>query len=103
MNKNPHIGRSLEDFFVEMDQWDAVKARSDKMSYVHRLQIEMKKRKISKAELARRVGTSRSHIDNVLDIDNIGITITTLHRVAAALGLQYKGYFLPIQKMRKTA
>ena len=46
----------------------------------------MKKRRLSKAALAKRMRTSRSALDRLLDPDNASVTLATLGRAAAALG-----------------
>jgi ribosome-binding protein aMBF1 (putative translation factor) len=42
---------------------------------------------LSQRELARRMGTSQAAIDR-LESGGVGATLTTLHRVATALGLE---------------
>lgn len=41
---------------------------------------------ISKVEMARRMGTSRSALDRFLDPENTSITLRTMERAAIALG-----------------
>lgn len=52
------------------------------------LQLERRRKEcnISKAELARKIGTSRTQIDRILDPTSQNISLITLHRVASALG-----------------
>jgi antitoxin HicB len=50
------------------------------------LQQCMTEQKLTKAELARRMGTSRSALDRLLDPDNASVTLLNLERAAKALG-----------------
>jgi len=46
----------------------------------------MNERNISKAEIAKRLKTSRSGVDRLLDPQNTSITLNTMARVAQLLG-----------------
>lgn len=52
------------------------------------LQLDERRQQIgmSKAELARRVGTSRTQIERILDPHSQNVTLETLRRVAAEMG-----------------
>lgn len=50
----------------------------------------MKKQHLSKAEMARRMDTSRSQLDRLLDPDRESVTLETLARAARAIGRQVK-------------
>lgn len=56
----------------------------------------LSERKMSKAALARQVGTSRTQIDRVLDPDDRNITLETLKRVAEVLGKRLQFSFVDI-------
>ena len=47
---------------------------------------EMKKKKISQTEMAKRIGTSRAALMRLLNPENYSVTLLTLYRAAAALG-----------------
>lgn len=49
---------------------------------------EMKKRKITKAVMAKKMRTSRSALDRLLDPKNSSVTLLTLGRAAEVLGKQ---------------
>jgi DNA-binding Xre family transcriptional regulator len=53
----------------------------------------MKKKRISKADMARRMKTSRSALDRLLDPKNSSVTLQTLERAAQALGKRLKVEF----------
>ena len=46
----------------------------------------MKAEHITKTEMARRMNTSRFQLDRVLDPENVGVSLDTLNRAAAAIG-----------------
>jgi antitoxin HicB len=50
------------------------------------LKKAMSKQKISKAEMAKRLKTSRTGFDRLLDPDNTSITLNTMAKVAHLLG-----------------
>jgi plasmid maintenance system antidote protein VapI len=50
---------------------------------------------ISVSELARRMNTSRSSINRLLDPDNPSVTLETMERVAAAIGRRLVVQLLP--------
>ena len=45
---------------------------------------------VTKVEMARRMGSSRSALDRLLDPDNDAVTLGTLRKAAAAVGLQLR-------------
>ena len=53
---------------------------------------------VSKAELARRMQTSRSHVDRLLDPGNTSVTLATLARASAALGLRLQIKLSPLRR-----
>ena len=63
-----------------------VKAAVDKRIVACLLDERRTALKLSKAELARTVGTSRTQIDRILDPKSQNITLETLNRVAMAMG-----------------
>ena len=48
----------------------------------------MKAQNLSKAPMAARMKTSRSQLDRLLDPDNESVTLDTLKRAAAAVGMR---------------
>ena len=62
------------------------------MKRVLAFQVErlMTEQNVSKAELARRMKTSRAQLDRLLDPENTSITLQTMDKAAAALGKTLK-------------
>jgi DNA-binding Xre family transcriptional regulator len=80
------IGRSLQDFLNEEGILAEVeKAAVEEVVALQILQM-MEEKKISKLEMAKRMGTSRSALDRLLDPHNPSVSLKTLDRAAASLG-----------------
>src|SRR4029078_656183 len=86
---NRHIGSSLDEFLAEDGTLEDVSARAIKRVLAWQLQEGIKERGLTKAAMAKRMRTSRSALDRLLDENDTGLTIDTLTRAARALG--YKG------------
>lgn len=83
---NPHIGSNFDDFLVENDLSEEVSAVALKRVITWQIAEAMKLQKVSKTTLAKRVHTSRSAVDRVLDENDSGLTLETLTKYAKALG-----------------
>ena len=84
MSKNR--GSNFDDFLREEGLLEEVEALAAKRLIAHELGEIMAKEKLSKAALAKRMGTSRSQVDRLLDPDNESVTLATLAKAAAAVG-----------------
>ena len=83
---NKHIGSSFDDFLEEEGLLAEVDAVAVKRVIAFQLKEKMKEQKLSKTQLAKRMGTSRSSLERLLDPDNTSVTLLTLERAAKALG-----------------
>ena len=81
-----HIGSSFEDFLKEEGTFEEITTKAVKRVLVWQIAAEMKARGISKLEMAKRMGTSRSQLDRFLDPDNDKVLLETVQRAAAAIG-----------------
>jgi antitoxin HicB len=90
MTKNKHIGSSFDDFLQEEGLLAEAEATAVKRVIAHQIQKEIAERNISKSTLARRMRTSRSSLDRLLDPENASVTLLTLESVALALGKKLK-------------
>jgi antitoxin HicB len=86
MARNKHRGSTLDEFLTEQGVIEEFQARAIKEVVAWQLMHAMKERKLSKNELAKRMHTSRTQIDRVLDPDAGNVTIETLQRAAALVG-----------------
>lgn len=84
MNKN--IGSTFDSFLKEERLFDEAEAIAIKRVLAYQLQKELQKRNISKMELAKRMKTSRSALDRLLDPTNTSVTLKTLVKIAHILG-----------------
>ena len=86
MIENPHIGSSLEDFLKEEGIHEDATNYAVKHVLAWQVQKAMQEQGLTKAEMARRMGTSRAHLDRLLDPDNDKVQLDTVQRAAAAVG-----------------
>lgn len=86
MARNKHRGSTLDEFLAGEGVIEEFQARAIKEVVAWQLTQAMKERKLSKNQLARQMGTSRTQVDRVLDPDAGNVTIETLQRAAALVG-----------------
>ncbi|MFP5461227.1 MAG: XRE family transcriptional regulator [Gammaproteobacteria bacterium] len=86
MKRNPHIGSTLDDFLQEDGSYDEVQAIAVKRVLAFQVEASMKNAGLTKAEMARRMRTTRAQLDRLLDPDNPSTTLQTLVRAAGAVG-----------------
>lgn len=82
---NPHIGSSFEAFLEEDGLAEAVNSVGIKRTLALQIAEEMRKQNITKAEMTRRMKTSASQLNRLLDPDNDRIQLDTLVRAANAV------------------
>lgn len=83
---NKHIGSKFDDFLKEEGLLDEIEAVAIKKVLAYQLQIELKKKHLSKFKLAKQMHTSRSSLDRLFDPKNTSVTLKTLVKVAHVLG-----------------
>ncbi|HEC12939.1 MAG TPA: Fis family transcriptional regulator [Acidiferrobacteraceae bacterium] len=83
---NKHIGSRFDDFLDEEGLLAEAEALATKRVIASQLRELMKEQKLSKMQLAKRMKTSRSALERLLDPDNPSTTLLTLERAAKALG-----------------
>jgi predicted XRE-type DNA-binding protein len=86
MKKNRHIGSPLDEFLKEEGIYEEATTRAVKEVLAWQVEKAMKEQGISKAEMARRMGTSRAHLDRFLDPEHDKVQLDTIQRAAAAVG-----------------
>jgi len=87
---NPRIGSSFDEFLDAEGFRDEVDGLAQKRVLVWQIERAMKAEGITKVEMARRINTSRSQLDRLLDPDNNRVQLDTLQRAARALGRTLK-------------
>lgn len=81
-----HIGSDFDEFLYEEGIADETEAAASKRMIAFQIEEEMRRRAMTKSELARRMQSSRSAVDRLLDPGNSSVTLATLTRAAHAVG-----------------
>lgn len=85
-----HIGSQFDEF---LDR-EGILAESEAVAVKRVIALQlielMRVQNLTKSQLARRMGTSRSSLERLLDPDNASVTLLTLERAAKALGTRIK-------------
>lgn len=84
MKKN--VGSSFDSWLREEGIYEEVTAGAIKRVLAWQVVAAMKARNISKAEMARRMNTSRAALDRLLDPEYDAVTLSTLRKAAVAVG-----------------
>ena len=84
--KNPHIGSSLDDFLAEEGILEECEALALKEILASQIEQAMKEQGMNKVQMARRMRTSRSQLDRLLDPKHTTVKLETMQRAAAILG-----------------
>lgn len=86
MSINKNKGSSLDDFLQEEGVLEEFQTAAIKEVIAWQLAEEMKAKKLSKAAMAKRMNTSRTQLDRLLNPKDGNVTIDSLQRAAAAVG-----------------
>jgi predicted XRE-type DNA-binding protein len=87
--RNLHIGSSLDDFLKEEGVFEELQVQAIKEVVAWQLEDAMKKRRVSKAGVAKLLHTSRTQVNRLLDPSS-DITLSSLQRAAALVGRQVR-------------
>jgi antitoxin HicB len=85
-NQNPYRGSSFDDFLKEDGIFEEVQAKALKRALSEQLDDAMLAINLSKVDMAKRMDTSRSQLDRVLDPTNLSVQLDTLMKAANAVG-----------------
>ena len=85
-NQNQHRGSSFDDFLKEDGIFEKVQAKALKRALSEQLGDAMQSINLSKVDMAKRMETSRSQLDRVLDPANLSVQLDTLMKAASAVG-----------------
>ena len=88
--KKGSIGSAFDEFLKEEGAYEATQAIAIKRVLAWQIEKAMKERHITKAEMARRMVTSRSQLDRLLDPGSNSVTFNTLDRAARVVGRRVK-------------
>jgi antitoxin HicB len=87
---NPHVGSDFDDFMKEEGLYDEAQAVAVKRVLAFQLERDMQKARLTKAAMARKMGTSRAQLDRLLNPENPSTTLQTLVKAAGAVGKRVK-------------
>ena len=85
-----HVGSNFDDFLAEEGLLGEAEAAATKRVIAYQLNQFMEENKLSKSAMARRMQTSRSALNRLLDSSNSSVTLRTMDRAARALGKQLR-------------
>ena len=88
--KKTNIGSSFDSWLREEGIYQEVTATAIKRVLARQVEAAMKEKNFSKAEMARRMHTSRASLDRLLDPENAAVTLATLQKAAIVVGRQVR-------------
>ena len=89
--KKKNIGSSFDGWLREEGIYEEVAGTAIKRVLARQVEAAMREKKFSKAEMARRMETSRAALNRLLDPEYDVVTLSTLRKAAAAVGRSYAG------------
>ena len=84
--RNVHTGSRFDDFLKEEGIFEEVQAKALKRALAEQLEESMQAAKLTKIDMAKKMATSPSQLDRVLDPNNVSVQLDTLIKAARALG-----------------
>jgi predicted XRE-type DNA-binding protein len=83
--KKKNVGSSFDSWLREEGIYEEVTATAIKRVLARQVEAAMKEKQFSKAEMARRMHTSRAALDRLLDPEYDAVTLSTPRKVAVAV------------------
>ena len=90
MSRNKHIGSDFDAVLAEQGDLEEATALAVKRVIAWQLEQAMRAAGVNKSTLAKRMQTSRTVVDRMLDATDTGLTLDTMTRAATALGFRIK-------------
>jgi predicted XRE-type DNA-binding protein len=88
--KEKNIGSSFDSWLREEGIYEQVTATAIKRALARQIEAAMQEKQFSKAEMARRMHTSRAALDRLLDPEYESVTLSTLRKAALAVGRELR-------------
>ena len=88
--KEKNIGSSFDSWLREEGIYEEVTATAIKRALARQIEAAMQEKQFSKAEMARRMHTSRAALDCLLDPEYESVTLSTLRKAALAVGRELR-------------
>lgn len=90
MSKDKHVGSDFDEFLAEQGELQLATAVAVKRVIAWQIEQAMQATGVNKSTLAKRMRTSRTVVDRMLDATDTGLTLETMARAATALGFRVK-------------
>jgi len=84
--KKRNIGLPFDSWLREEGLYEEVTATAIKRVLARQVEAAMREKNFSKAEMARRMRTSRAALDRLLDPEYEPVTLSTLRKAATVVG-----------------
>lgn len=88
--KKKNIGTSFDGWLREEGIYAEVTSTAVKRVLARQIKAAMKEKQYSKAEMARRMHTSRAALDRLLDPEYDAVTLSTLRKAGVAVGREIR-------------
>ena len=88
--KKKYLGSSFDSWLREEGIYEEVTAKAIKRVLARQVEAAMNEKQYSKAEMARRMHTSRAALDRLLDPEYEAVTLSTLRKAAVAVGRELR-------------
>jgi len=89
MNAN-HIGSTLESFLEEEGILEDVTTDATLQVLAWQIRNDLERKHLTRSEMARIMGTSRSQVNRLINADGADIKVSTLEKAARALDRKLK-------------
>lgn len=93
-----HSGSTFDSFLEEEHILEQAEALAAKRVLAWHIKQAMKEKSISKYAMAKRLRTSRSQVDRLLDPAHVGVTIGTIARAARVVGKRVQFRIVSVSK-----
>ena len=88
--KRKNIGSALDSWLRKEGIYEEVSENAIKRVIARQIASAMSQEGLTKAEMARRMRTSRASLDRLLDPENGAITLSTLQKAALVVGREIR-------------
>jgi antitoxin HicB len=96
-----HTGSTFDSFLEEENLLHEVELIAAKRVLAWQLEKAMKAQRVSKRGMAKRLKTSRSQVDRLLDPTYVGVSLDTVSRAARAVGKRVQFQLLDLTEPAK--
>lgn len=88
--KKKNLGSSFDSWLREEGIYEEATSSAIKRVLARQVETAMREQNFTKAEMARRMHTSRASLNRLLDPTNDAVTLATLKKAAEAVGREIK-------------